>query len=453
MHLKSLFTVVIVTCCLLSASSQNNTPPPPEQPLSFSLNDAVAYALKNNYTLQNSRLDTKKQEYAIKEIRSAGLPQLNGSLQFQDFEKLPVSLIPNFFQNKPNEYLPVKFGVRFQTTAAVQLRQLIFDGGYIIGLKASNEFLSLYHNLEKKTAIDVENSTTKAYLLALNMDENMGLLDENIAKLQNLLNEMQAMNKQGFIEELEIDRINLTLSNLNTQRTNIVQQRELAYNLLKFNMGMDLKQPLVLTDKLQQLYAQSANSGLDEMVNPGNRIEYQLLNQQQKLNQLDEKRWKFGYLPNLAAFANYQQNAQRNTFTFFNTGAGYPWFPTFVVGAQLNVPIFDGFYKQSKIQQSRLEQQKVQNSINYLQQGINLEYQQAKTKLITSRNQLDQQKKNLELAQKIYNTTLIKFKEGVGSAFELNSAENDLKTAQINYFSAMYDVLVAQTDLKKALGK
>ncbi len=419
----------------------------------FSLQQAIDYGKKHNPTLLNSKLDADKSREQVKEIKSVGLPQINGSFQWNDFLKLPASFIPNVFGGKPDEYLKLTFGTTHQITAAIQASQLIFDGSYIVGLKAAKEVAILSQQLITKSEIDVESNITKAYYAALILAENIKLVNENLTRIEKLLFEMKQMNKNGFVESLDVDKLELTLSNLQIAKANLENSKEIAYKAIKLQMGYDVSKPITLADNLEKLYTADASDMTNTDFSLQGRIEYKLLREQQTLYTLDKQRYQYSYLPNLVLIGSVQSALNRNNDNLFKPTPQLPWVPSALIGIRLGVPIFDGFQKQSKIAQADIQLRKLQNDSAYLSNALNLEHFAARSKYQNAVKMLELQKRSRDLSEKIYNTTTIKYTQGVSNSIELQTADNDYKTAQTNYLNAIYELLTAKSDLKRAMGK
>ncbi len=419
----------------------------------FSLQQAIDYGKKNSPTILNSKLDADKSKEQVKEILSVGLPQINGSVQWNDFLKLPASFLPGTIVGRPaNEYVKLTFGTTHQITAAIQATQLIFDGSYIVGLKAAKEVAILSKQIVAKSEIDIESNITKAYYAALILGENIKLVNENLTRIEKLLFEMKQMNKNGFVESLDVDRLELTLSNLQIAKANLENSKEISYKAIKLQMGYDVSKPIILTDNLEKLYTSDIGDMGAADFNIQGRIEYKLLREQQALYKLDKQRYQYGYLPNLVLIGSVQSALNRNNDNLFKSTPQLPWVPSALIGLRLGVPIFDGFQKQSKIAQANIQLRRLQNDSANLSNALNLEYFAAKSKYQNALKMLELQKRSRDLSEKIYNTTSIKYKEGVSNSIELQTADNDFKTAQTSYLNAIYELLTAKSDLKKAMG-
>ncbi|WP_170110448.1 TolC family protein [Flavilitoribacter nigricans] len=439
------------------------------QPNTVSLEDAISYAINNSTSTQNARLNISDAEAQIIERRSTGLPQLNGSVNFQHYLKVPVQPLPENFQtfgvvfadlmpylsestrqllleqNSGDDSGGVAFVLKNNLTASLNLESMIFDGSYFVGLQAARAY-------RKYAAVDlavkereVRNQVIDAYYPVLLVDENLELLEKNITNLERLHFETEELYKAGFAEQLDVDRLELSLTNLQTERDNLLRQKELAIAGLKFAMNYPQDSELEVTGDLDEMIVEAPAGSLTDAVNFQRRPEIGLIDEALQLNELNIRVNKMGYLPSLRGFATYQQsyfgNDLKNGF----------WAPAAFVGLTLNVPIFDGFNKKAKIQRAQLDLEEAINQRNELVQAISFEVESARTSYMNAQERLANQQKNLELAERIYQTTQVKYREGVGSSLEVSQAEQSLYTTQSNYMQAMYDLVVARANLEKAL--
>jgi outer membrane protein len=441
----TLSILAITSCLLLEAQNRDSV-----AASTLSLKQAIDYAMKNQVSIQNADLDIQITEAKRKEVLGIALPQINSSLDVRDFLDLPTSLIPaEFFGGKPGTFIGLKFGTQYTATGSLDASQLIFDGSFFLALKAMKGFLEISEKAAVRTRIEVASSVTKAYFNVLIMEDRLRLLDANISLIKKLKDDTRQLNENGFVEKIDVDRITVNYNNLVTERDKLLRFSELSYNLLKYQMGMDQKNKLSLADKLADI-SFSPDALSNDKFDPSKRIEYSIIQTQQKMNILEMKKNKYGYLPSLAAYASGSENAFRTSFDFADPKG--TWFPTALVGIKLNLPIFDGGQKHYRIQQNKLNIMKTDNDLKALQQGLDLEFNNARTVLITASNSLEMQKKNIELATEIYQVSEKKYEQGVGSNLEVLNAETSMKEAQTNYYSALYDALNARVDFDKANG-
>jgi outer membrane protein len=416
--------------------------------LSLSLDQALEMALQKNTTLLNAALDIDYAETQVNEIKAQGLPQISGSTDFSHTFKIPVQIIPGDFVGQPGTTVAAQFGVPFNVNVGIGASQLLFDGSFFLGLKAASEFVKISELSASASEIDIREGVTKAYYMALISQQNIVQLNTSLANIKKLQSETDQLYDAGFAEKLDVDRLTLSVSNMEININKLQNQAKLARQLLLNSIGLDVNQDLTLTSVMpEEPITDSALAGF----NPDNRIEIQLIDQQQELNQLSLKRYKMGYIPNLYGNFSY------GTSTFASDGEfntlGNDWFGNGRYAVSLNVPIFDGFYKKAKMDQVKIDIEKTQNTKQQALLSMNLQVSQAKTNYTNALKSIELQKGSQTLAESIYNTTTIKFKEGIGSSFEMINAESELTQAKTNYLNALYELNVARIDLNKALGK
>ncbi|ACT94639.1 outer membrane efflux protein [Dyadobacter fermentans DSM 18053] len=421
----------------------------------YSLKEAVDYAIKHNLNVKNAQLDAVSAEARIGEIRATGLPQLSATATLTNNIIIPRFFLPggSLDPSVPPDAPPaaLEFGIPWQGAASANLNQLIFNGSYFIGLKAAATYRELAQKTTTSSKVSVAEAVTKAYYSAQVAEERAKLLDLNIARVDSSMRETKAMNASGFVELLDVNRLEVQINNLQTERQKVQNLIELSYALLRFQMGMAANEPIKLTDDINAVDVdalQAASAGSE--VSYESRIEYSLLNTQEKLAGLDLRNVRSGYLPSVSASLGYGYNAGADKFSQLFTNQ---WFNNMVLAVNLNIPIFDGFQKKYQINQKKIAIDKVKNSQNLLKQSIDLENNQAAINIKNAFATLETQKRNLTLAEEIVRVSKIKYKEGVGSNIEVINAESSLKEAQTNYFTALYDLMIAKVDLSKAKGE
>ncbi|WP_229655437.1 TolC family protein [Pedobacter puniceum] len=417
---------------------------------SFTLEECIQYAYKHQTDVLNADIDQKIADAKVKETIGIGLPQISGNARFQDFLKIPTSLIPSeIFGGTPGTFTPVQFGVKYQSTTGIDVSQLLFDGSYIVGLQASKTFKELSQRAFTRTKIETNVAVRKAYYMVLVNNEQLDLLNANIMQLGDQLKQTKALNENGFAEKIDVDRLNVLYNNLITERENIKRLLALGNQMLKFQIGMPVEHTLIVEGKIADVNLTNTEEVVLDTTAYKSRIEYSLTQTQIKLNELDLKRYKSQYLPSLAAFGSGAYQFQSNNFSELYDNR----FPTVVVGLQLNVPIFSGFQKANRVAQAKLELQKSNNSLFQVKNSINLEIKSSAANFRNSIASLNNQRANLNLANEILRVSKIKYEQGVGSSIEVTQAQTSLKEAENNYINALYDALVNKVNLDKASGK
>lgn len=422
----------------------------------FTLQEAIQFATRENINVKNSQLDALSAEGRIRELKAVSLPQVALGGSFLDNLIIQRAFLPaNFFD--PNASpdapaVPVQFGVKYSGNLAGSVNQLLFDAAYRVGLKAATVYRDLAQKTITASKITIAEQVAKAYYSVLVSEERAKLLDLNIARVDTLLRDTRAMNRQGFVEKLDVDRLEVQVNNLKAERQNVQNLIGLSYYLLKFQMGLGINDEIALTDKIEDVSLDELERSivLEPTFDYNNRIEYSTLQTQLQLADLDIQNTVKGYLPRLSASFNYGYNNGRNRFANI---VDSPWLNFSTVGLNLSMPIFDGFARKYSIQQKRYTLQKAQNSGVLLKNSIDLQQKQATITLTNNIQTLRTQQRNRDLAAEIVRVTRIKYKEGVGSNIEVLNAETSSREAQTNYFSALYDFLIAKVDQDKATGK
>jgi outer membrane protein len=461
------------------------------------LKESIAYALANQPTMKNAQIQTQIAQARVGQIRAVGLPQINASVDLTNNFKIQRSLVDvagfgagknvvtltpqdlDQLQDKqtiekeaefrrPTEqpapvYSGFALGLQYGGVGAISASQLLFDGSYLIGLKAAKVYTALATKQAEQTEVDIIDQVTKAYYGVLVTRERLALLDRNLVRLERLLRETTEIQKQGFAEKIDVDRLQVSYNNLKVEKDKADRLLILSMDLLKFQMGYDLNSPLELTDKLDNAVV-DARMVATENFDYGQRIEYAILETQRDLALLDVRNKQSGYFPKLFLTARYGYNGSDVSLGSLmevrakDRGLGYQgpdyqsWFSFGAVGVSLQIPVFDGLRKKYEIQQAKLNVETINNGFKSLKQGIDLQLRQSNTTLQNALQVLASQKQSLELAQEVARVANIKFQEGVGSNLEVVTAETELRQAQTNYYSSIYEVLIAKVDLQKATG-
>lgn len=448
MKLIPLFLLAVATTAFspLKAQDQNNSG---SGGYTFSLKEAIDFAVKNRFSVQDASLDEKIAKQRVREITGIGLPQINGSVEFDDYLKIPTSLIPGEIFGAPRgTYIPVQFGTQYNATIGASASQLLFDGTFLLGLKASKVYVELARKSTQRTKIDVAVAVSKAYYGVVITKKRINALDANITRAQKALSDAQAYLKQGFVEQLDVDRYEVIVNNLEQEKQKFQNAIDLTNYMLKFQLGLPATANVMLTDSA--IADNFTAPAADEKADYSKRIELQLLQTQRDLMLLDVKSKKIAYLPTLAAFGTLSTSGPGQKFDYFNPGKH--WYATAIVGARLTVPIFDGFQKDARIQQSKLNLQKFENDYKNTQLSLELDVTSALISYQNNLKTLETQRRNLKLAEEVVRVTQIKYKQGVGSNIEVVNAESSLREAQTNYYNSLYDVIVARVDLDRAKG-
>jgi outer membrane protein TolC len=349
-----------------------------------------------------------------------------------------------------DEFVTAKFGVRYNLSAGISASQLLFSSDYLIGLQASKVYTDLAKKDITRNRIDVISNVSKAYYRAMVNQQNLKVLDINIERLKLLRDQTKAMFEAGFVESTDVDRVDLLYNNLITEKEKVIRLFVLSDALLKFQMGYDINKTIVVSDSLDINNLPSSNIVEIGKSNPTARIEYQTIENSIKLQELDLKRNRYSLLPTVALYSSLSANNLRNEFRDINWSNR--WFPTGLIGITVNQPIFSGFQKKYKTDQVAINLQKSQNNLKQFESAVNLEIQNTATTYNNAIQNLQMQQKNLQLAEKIYNSSKAKFDQGSISGLDLFVSLTTLKESQNNLYTAIFDVLNSKIDYDKALG-
>ncbi len=415
----------------------------------LSLIQAQDYALKNAFQIKNALHDKASADLTSDELLGIGLPQLNGSLQYQNFINLPTSIIPGDFFGAPGQDVKVQFGVPHQMTAGLSASQLLFDGTWLIGLQASKAYAELQRKNIQKSEIDIRAKTAEAYSTALTTQANLAVLREMLSNMQKLLTDTEAMQREGFSEQQDVDQLMLSVNDLMIQIGYTEQYVKITKDLLKFTIGMPLSTEIELSDTWESLTEQAGDDILS--FNANSTIDVQLAENGLLMQQLNVKSKKAALMPNLAAFYNLQTQGLRDEFDYFDTSL--PWFPIQLWGIQLNVPILSGGSKSKTIKKTEVEVKRMTDMVSMTKEAVQLEYNTATTELAFSKKRMAQSKSNLELAKSILQKEETKYREGLSNSFNITQRNQQVINAQSAFTNAAIAYMNAQTKLNKVLNK
>ncbi len=457
----------------------------------MSLNDCIQFALQNHPDVKTAQLQIKDADWRVKENFATGLPQIAAGASYSGFIQrggLPSgalsfgggggSIDPNaaYYQTLQNElggsdgvkalgqFLGAAFAsdpnskIYFNPVHSISgtlgVNQLIFNNSYLVGLRAARYYRQYVDNQLVVARQNVRNLVTDVYLPALLISENLSILDKNIGNLEKLFSDTKAINKAGFAEQLDVDRLELSLSNLRSERGNLARQREIVVNALKFNMGMPVANEISLSDDVPTLLAASGEADLSSAPNFMARPEYLLLLKGRDLSNVQIDLYRKPWMPTVAGFAQWQPGYQGG-FGAKGSDSFKDWYyiASAVAGVSVSLPIWDGGGSKARKERAIISAQTIDIQKQMLENAISLELDAARKQYLNALERVANQEKNLSLAQRIYDTTQTKYKAGVGSSFEVTQSESGLYSAQQSLLQSKYDLLAAKVAIKKALGQ
>jgi len=437
-------------------------------PLALSIEQAKAFALTNNKPIQMSLLDVEIAKKKVTETTAIGLPQVSLAGNYQHIFKVPqfgfgvtgfsqdplVFDSPNpptgFTQSDVNgvnmyQYNAGSMPIMEQDNATFDLKvsQLIFSGEYIVGLQASKVYKTISEQSLKKNQIDIGANVETTYYTVLILGESLNTVKQNIVVTEKTLAEMQAMEKSGFIENTDVDQIQINLTYLNNLALSMQGQQQNALNLLKYQLGLDLTQPLTLTDSLPPII-DNLTDNQDALFTVTDNIDYQMVENQVEMQKLNLKLEKSAYLPTLAAFYQHEELLKEPALNFT---------PKDILGISLSLPIFSSGERSSKVKQANLSLKKAELNKLQVADGLTLQFERQKLNCYTAYTTFLNQKQNADLTFKIFNKTTVKMKEGISTSLELTQAQTQYLSAMSNYYTSVLNVLTARTELQVLMSK
>lgn len=414
---------------------------------SFSLSQAIEHAVQNNYTAINATRDLEAAKQKKWETTTMGLPQISGNVGYQNNFKIATNII-----NVGGQQTTLQFGQYNSMDASLKLTQLIFDGSYLVGLESAKTYLKISENAKVKTNQEIREITTKAYGDVLLAEESVTIVERNKSILEKTLNDTKQIYKNGFIEEETVERLQITLAEVNSSLDYAKRMKVIATNMLKLLMGIELDEYITLTDKLDDLTTKNIDLAiLSDSFDVKNNIDYQIGKNLEESNRLLLKLEKSKALPSLGAQMNFGYNAFGSRFTMFNSDQ--KWYNYSNIGVGLNVPIFSSFGRNSRTEQAKIAFEQAKTKLVETEQRLKLQYQKAKSDYEYSVAQYDNAKNTLRLAERIENKQSVKFKEGLSTSFEFTEAQRQLYATQQSFLQSMVEVVNKRAALEKIVAK
>ena len=421
------------------------------QPLELSLNEAIALAMDSSYAARDAAYNIDKRKKEVYEVMANGFPQIDGTLELQNFLEIPTSLIPaEFLGGEQGEFAEIKFGTEYNLTAGLTASQLLFDGTYFVGLQAAKTVVELSRAQLQKTKFELRLSVAQAYHSVSMAEENLRILNENIVNSARTVEETQALNEAGMNEQQDVDQVELNLNQLKISRDNAKRFVKISRQALNFAIGIDIDRDVTLTDNIESLVSLSSNEAYlmrepDLKTHP----DYVLAHINVDIDELQIKGKQAQYYPSLSAFFNHQETAQRNEFNFMDFDQ--TWYPTSVIGVTLNLPIWSSFQRNAQVQQAKIGLMQSKLQMEQTEANLRLNIERSRSDYENALETWQNQQKSLQLAERIDRTTRIKYGEGVSDSFELNVSQGQLLNEQSKYIKAALDLLNAKRELDNAL--
>jgi len=411
-----------------------------KQSLTLSLQEAIDYALEQNANVKNSELDLEAARKEVWETTAIGLPQINAGL---DYQHIPGEIPTVTFPNGEGGFQEVQLGVKNNSTYNVSVSQLVFSGEYIVGLQAARTFLRLSEGNMQKSELDTREAVSNSYYTILVLEKTRDILDSSLTNLDLTLGDTKAMVEAGFMEDTDYEQLLITRNTVANSVTATARQVEVSYLLMKLNLGLTVNDEIALTETLDDiLFRMNKDQLLGMDFSLEENIEYQLLETQERLSELSVRREQSKYLPNVAAFYTYQNQVNAPDFNiFFNH----------ILGVNVSLPIFSSGQRRSVVQQAKIDLEKIRNTKEQVSESLILAVEQTRYDFASAYERFETEQMNIDLASRIYEKTLIKFKEGLSSSMDVTQANNQFLDSNGAYAQAVLEMLSAKLALEKAL--
>jgi outer membrane protein TolC len=415
----------------------------------FSLKQCIEYAKQNNSNIKIAYLDADVSGKVVNEQIGKALPQIDLTGSLDDKLKITTQLLPGELMGKPGTYVPVQFGTKYNVSAGLSLTQKIFDPSFWVGLKAAKISKSMSEQNIQKTDEQAIYDVGTAYYRASIIKKQLENLQIILAASERTLKSTELKYQNGLVKKIDVDKIKVSYNNTNSQ----VQQTELSYkqalNNLKYYMGMPVDSSIVISETLPDYTDASAQTSTNENF-VENRVDYQIGKTNIALYEADKQNNISAYLPSLSFYANYSYQAMRSEFDFFKSGK--EWYNSSAIGLELKIPIFSGFQRYSRVEQSQLNIEKAVENLKLTEQSIKVELSNYYIQFRNAIDNIKNEKENLALAESVYKNTQLEFSQGAGSSLDLVQTESSLRETQNNYYNKLLTLYIAKLDLEKSQG-
>ena len=451
--MKKILTIITIAFSIAGFSQESTN--------SYTLQQAIDYALENNRTAKNAARDIEAAEKQKWETTATGLPQLNASIDYNNWLKQQVALLPASLLSENdrtelglniNDQFPVTFGTKQSMNATATLSQLLFDGSYLVGLQSAKVFLEISKNAKEKTDLEVRKAVINAYGNVLLAEESVKILEKNKAVLQKNLDETTKIYENGLEEEESVEQLQITLSGVESNLNNTTRLKTLAYQMLNITLGLNINDSTILIDDLESLTAKNITLDLlSTEENVENTIDYKIAFNDKTAKELLVKLEQSKALPSINAFLNGGYDGYGEKFKF--TNSNQQWFGSSLLGVSMNIPIFSSLGRSAATQRAKINLDKAEDDLTEIEQQIKLQIASAKSDYQFAIEDYENKKQNLNLAERIEKKNEVKFFEGISSSFELRQAQTQLYAAQQEFLQAMLDVINKKAELETALNK
>ena len=442
--MKRFLLIIFLLWNGFNISAQSNT---------FSLDEAVQYAMQNNAISKNASNDLEIAQAKKWETIATGLPQISAFIDYANNIKQPISLVPaEFFGGNKGEFAEISFGTKQTFDGTATLNQLLFDGSYIVGLSSIKLYLEIADNAKKKTDLEVKRNVISAYGNVLVSQERVKFLKENLENVEGNLKEITKVYENGMTELENVEQLTITYSNLKNSLDYAVKLGNTSENILKMVIGLPLENEIILSDNLSGLTLKKIDMGLiDKPISIDQNIDYIIANNEKKSQETLLRLEKSRALPTISAYVQGTYKGNSDSFDFLDSNQ--KWYGSSVAGVTMSIPVFSSLRRSAKTQQAKIEVAKASEELLQTEKRVLIELENAKTNYQFAINNFQNAQKNLSLAKKIEKKNGIKFIEGIASSFELRQAQMQLYSIQNELLQSMLEVINKKTNLEIILNE
>ena len=416
----------------------------------LSLDDCIHYAMQHADTIKNARLNIELQKAQNAQITATALPKVTGRSELDDYVKASQTFVPGEFIGQPGTFVPVTFTPHYAGAASASINQTLFDGSLLVALQAKKYVMELVTEAGHLTEENLKYAIQRAYYAVIIAERQQVITNQSLAAARGMTRYNEASYANGVVEKIDVERSQVQENNLETDSLRTVSLLITSQQALKYAMGMEIDQPITLTDTAVLSNISAATDLLNEQLDYRNLTQYRLLEKQQLLNQYDLKRYKLAALPTLSIYNTSGYNYSSDRLSEVLRPSNYLF--NSVVGIQLSVPIFNGFLRQNQVKAAKITIEKTANNLHLAKLTFEFQAAQAQTTLKNTLLAAQRQERNVDLAANVLDLAQRKFKEGVGSTLEVDQAQTSQLQAQSSYFQTLLDLINAQADLQHALG-
>lgn len=414
--------------------------------MKLSLKEAQDYAVMNNLMVKTYRSDMEASQVAVWEAISAALPSVSASGSFTDNLKLATTLLPGEFFGQPGIKVPVTFGSQFNSGASVQANLLLFNMPLFIGIETTKLASRLSEQNLEKSELDTRESVSSAYYLILISEKSLEILNRNYENLNEILNSTKAMYSAGMAEATDVDQMATNVSMVDNSRSSLQRNIELNYNLLRFQLGIPVETMIILTETLETITEKiNVEALLSQEFDYRQNVTYRLTEVSEKMSLLSLRTQKASVLPTLAGFYNYGTSGMGDKISDLR------WFQNSMTGLQVSVPIFASGQRYSKIRKAQINLEKAKTTREMVEKQLLIQEKQLRYNLVNANLQYQNQKQNVDVSQRIFNSMRNKYRQGMASSLDLTQANSQYLTAENNYVSALMNLLQTKLALDKLL--